>query len=640
MISNVLLIGMDVPSEAFELGVDSVECIRDAQSLAQHSSYRVVAIHLRLKDGTESLKWMQARLESYPSTRFLLRADESCADILLEAVATGQVFHIIHSAEENWVGALQQAMEQVSFDQQNDDLLQLINEQSRRLEGLKSELEDRVAKRTKSLEASRTKLVDSQKRLETLHAVLLALQEAQSISHIESRLFAILSAPFELESLKIQFESQLSLHSPSTFAPHVLQLTLPTAGSKSTILFMTKPAQRPFNNKEKLFLEKIAESIGLAIDRLLTAEQFELLKRQWDATFDAILDPFCLTDSKFQILRTNQTFARHTQKSTGELLGQHALFAFFGADWKVPPDCQQPKFKITTVADTPSGQKTFDLSSATLAVRSDFESQKIKWVLFRDVTNSKMLEKQLLESAKMVELGLIGSSIAHELNNPIGGMLTFLHLMKSDLSEHDLISSDIEQMEIAAKRCKDIIENLLGFARKTSATDLSTFDLKPVLLQTIRLAELQTRSAGIETTFKCELESIPVHGDAQHVQQALHHILQNAREAVLEKLKTDHSVKGTIQIEAKDDKGAYVITVTDNGPGIDKQNIRYIFNPLFTTKNPHTNSGLGLTKAFKIIREHGGDLEILSQTGHGTAAKISLQRLDFVGDGRHFDRKI
>jgi signal transduction histidine kinase len=105
-------------------------------------------------------------------------------------------------------------------------------------------------------------------------------------------------------------------------------------------------------------------------------------------------------------------------------------------------------------------------------------------------------------------------------------------------------------------------------------------------------------------------------------------------------MKREPDFVAKLQIQFKTQANKYNLTIIDNGLGIDDKNLRYIFNPLFSTKNTQANTGLGLTMAFKIIREHGGELEITSQPQVGTAAKISLLRPDLESPGRLFDGKI
>ena len=244
-------------------------------------------------------------------------------------------------------------------------------------------------------------------------------------------------------------------------------------------------------------------------------------------------------------------------------------------------------------------------------------------LLFKDITEQRKMENQLLETSKMAELGIIGSSIAHELNNPIAGMTSFLQLIKMDLSPKDDCWEDISEMELAAKRCKEIIENLLGFARKQESEG-EHVDLFEVVTQAVQISELQTRAKGLTVELPQKVNGIFINGNFNQLTQAVQNILKNALEACMERMEKDTGYRAKIDCKITRKNDAITMTISDNGPGIPKEIQSKIFNPLFTTKASGLAAGLGLTVAFKIIAEHNGRLEISSRLGRGTTARISF----------------
>jgi two-component system NtrC family sensor kinase len=243
----------------------------------------------------------------------------------------------------------------------------------------------------------------------------------------------------------------------------------------------------------------------------------------------------------------------------------------------------------------------------------------------------------------MAELGTIGSSIAHELNNPLGGMLSFLQLIKMDL---DSIRSelgkpaepwieDIIEMEKGARRCRDIVQSLLGFTRKSAHDAVENIDLREVVEQALKITELQTRSMGITVVQELPQTAIETRGQFNALAQALRNFLQNAQEAIAERQRTTSQDKtpGEIKISLRNKFDSarknmwFEIEICDNGVGFDPAIGDQIYDPMYTTKNPNSNPGLGLTVAQQIIRDHGGHLEISSTKGSGTSAKISLPAL-------------
>jgi signal transduction histidine kinase len=629
--STVLVIGSS-PTNISHLGVDIVEQVAQAKVHVSEAAYRVVVLEFHPKTAPAELEWLKQRLKLQPETQFILLAKSGCNEQLIEAVQTGRVFQVIDDLVQ-LEPALSDAIEKTSRDRQDEDLLRMIHEQSDKLSLLSAELEDRVEKRSRSLANSKSKLIETNVRAELLHAMLLRLLTANSVLEMEQALSESLQPTMGFASLRIVFAAQTSLES---VADHVYQVPLPLSSKRPALLLFSRPVHRSFAKNETAFLDKVAEATGLALDRLLTLNDLEHLKKQWEATFDAISDPLCLTSVNFKILRVNKAFTLWTHKTYSEVVGRDPFELAFGEPTSGHPDLSADRFKIMKVQNAAESPLTFEVSGELLQLRPE----PIRWILFRDVTESKMLEHQLLESAKMAELGTIGSSIAHELNNPVGGMLSFLQLIKMELKPKDPHYADIAEMEETTRRCKDIIENLLGFARRQTTLDATLFDLKPMLNQLIKLTDLQNRSLGIQTELICTEEQIPFKGNVHQLQQALHHLLKNASEALQERMKREPDFDAKLQVTFKVQAAKYILTIIDNGLGIDDKNLRYIFNPLFSTKNTQTNTGLGLTMAFKIIREHGGELEISSQPKVGTSAKISLLRPDLESPGRLFDGKI
>jgi two-component system, NtrC family, sensor kinase len=239
------------------------------------------------------------------------------------------------------------------------------------------------------------------------------------------------------------------------------------------------------------------------------------------------------------------------------------------------------------------------------------------------VTDEVRFERRIVAASKLAELGTIGSSIAHELNNPLGGMLSFLQLILMDIKPGDNLFSEIKGMEQAVLRCRDIVLNLLSFARKQDLGDFTEIDIWEVLEKSAKLIELQSKSKGIQIEIQ-RGAPLMVRASANALSQALCNILQNSIDAIGDRLKTDPLFPGKVSITLEEGENRHVLKLTDNGSGIRPEHQSQIFNPLFTTRDPSLYSGMGLTTAFTIIGEHGGTLEILSQTGSGTTAIIAL----------------
>jgi signal transduction histidine kinase len=227
-------------------------------------------------------------------------------------------------------------------------------------------------------------------------------------------------------------------------------------------------------------------------------------------------------------------------------------------------------------------------------------------ILFRNITEQQKLEKQMFESAKMAELGTVGSSIAHELNNPLGGVISFLQLIKMDCPEGDPIRADIIEMEKAGTRCKEIVENLLGFTRLPDSSYESDYNLIDVLAQALRIVELKSKSMGIQIKMESKEKEIWLEGHPGLMAQAFGHILQNSIESIAQKLLLNSRFLGEIKISIQKNDAELVVEIVDNGEG-----------------------GLirGTSLAKQIIEEYKGRLEISSQPKMGIRAIVALSNV-------------
>jgi len=241
-------------------------------------------------------------------------------------------------------------------------------------------------------------------------------------------------------------------------------------------------------------------------------------------------------------------------------------------------------------------------------------------------------QTQLVQSEKMSAVGQLSAGIAHELNNPMGGILGYAQFAleklskttAADLSEKDIEAqrrylSDIEQQ---AKRCRLIIKNLLKFSRSSDKTEWSQFELNATLDDTISLIQHQLDLGNIELvkTFADDLPKL--YGNTSQLQQVFTNLLLNAQHAMLEGGQIHLSTRLAPQLG--EFSGCIEVIIKDNGVGIDPGHINKIFEPFFTTKATGQGTGLGLSISYGIIKDHGGDITVSSEIGKGTEFTVIL----------------
>ncbi|HEX7598098.1 MAG TPA: ATP-binding protein, partial [Polyangia bacterium] len=218
----------------------------------------------------------------------------------------------------------------------------------------------------------------------------------------------------------------------------------------------------------------------------------------------------------------------------------------------------------------------------------------------------------LLRSRSLAAIGSLGAGVAHEINNPLTGVLGLAQILLSDLPEDHPARPLIQDIEDQAARIQGIVANLLRFSQKQSGEHFRPLDLAEVVHDALELCGPKTLAdAGIKLVTRVPSPSPPVRGSALQVQAALIQLIQNARAAM--------ETGGTLTLETTRPEDKLVrLRVTDTGRGIKPEQLSRIFDPFFTTKAQRTDTGIGLSMVHKIIEDHGGTIRVESQVGQGT----------------------
>lgn len=221
----------------------------------------------------------------------------------------------------------------------------------------------------------------------------------------------------------------------------------------------------------------------------------------------------------------------------------------------------------------------------------------------RDITDRKRMEEQIIQTEKLSTIGTLVSGVAHELNNPLTGILGFSELILEDQSQPELIKKDIKKIHNEAMRCSKIVRSLLTFARK-SKMEKDRMLINEVVQNTVELLEFQIKSANIQLTTDLDRENPQIYGDFHQVQQILINIINNAIHAIQEANR-----KGSISIKTRVSNGKSVtLSIKNDGSLIKSEIIGKIFDPFFTTKEGEKGTGLGLSIAYGIIKDHNGSI--------------------------------
>ena len=351
-------------------------------------------------------------------------------------------------------------------------------------------------------------------------------------------------------------------------------------------------------------------------------EQQSLLFRQiyksqkwWQNIIDAITDYLFVIDRDYRILRTNKAFAGLFEKEPANIIMQ-PYYELYGItaphEWATYP-------KDGSEVQPKSIER--DIDGSTYMISSFpiyFDEHDATVYIMKDITETRRLKDQVYHLEKLSSLGTLTSGVAHEINNPLTGIIgyTEMLLMKND---DETTKKYLQNVFDSAIRCKRIVENMLTFARQNTA-EKSIENINDIIDKTLELHEYLLKSTNINIIREYgDVPSISI--DRQQIQQVILTLLINAEHAISEK-----NVKGEIGFRTSHNKTveSVVVIVSDNGSGIPADVLPRIFDPFFTTKPVNKGTGLGLSIAHGIVAEQGGTIEVESIIGKGTSFILNL----------------
>ena len=225
-------------------------------------------------------------------------------------------------------------------------------------------------------------------------------------------------------------------------------------------------------------------------------------------------------------------------------------------------------------------------------------------------------QNRLIMSEKQASVGRLAAGVAHEINNPLTGVLTYTHLLlrRKDLSED--VRSDLQTVAEATERVRKIVKGLLDFSRQ-SKPDREPVDVNGLIGSTIALMENQALVKGVKVTFSPAGNLLTVNMDRSQFQSVLLNILINALDATKPGDRISLSTRNSSHVNEVGQTGIE-IEITDTGCGILPEHLNKLFDPFFTTKEVGHGTGLGLAVSLGIVQRHGGTIRVSSQVEEGS----------------------
>jgi two-component system NtrC family sensor kinase len=226
-------------------------------------------------------------------------------------------------------------------------------------------------------------------------------------------------------------------------------------------------------------------------------------------------------------------------------------------------------------------------------------------------------QKQLVQAEKIASLGRLAAGVAHEINNPLAGVLIYADILMKELKGNEQLRKDLEEIISQTLRCKQIVARLLEFSRK-SLDERVLLDVNEIIGHCVTLLQHQSLFHNIEIIQELEGDLPQILGNPGELEQVFSNLIINAADAM------EGKGRMTISSGAESEAKQVILKFTDTGPGVAPEITEKIFEPFFTTKPVGVGTGLGLSVVYGVIQRHGGTVEVESHPGRGATFIVRL----------------
>ncbi len=385
-----------------------------------------------------------------------------------------------------------------------------------------------------------------------------------------------------------------------------------------------------YSEKDLQILLPASKHIAIALENALLFEEISKEKKEWEKTFDAITDLVWIEDTSQRVIRVNQALLNRVGLSMNEVSGMGCceLLNRIGLG---TTEClcgetistKRPSYREMEVA----GGSIFSFWAYPLL---DDEGRMYAIVHYlKDVTSQRRLEQQLVRADKLASLGTLVAGIAHEINNPLGIIAGYSEALldragDKRLREIDEFADFPDYLKVINReifRCKEILGSLLDFSRphKTKYREL---DVNELIKEVILLVNHRAKTLNHRLVLDLKRDLPKILGEPGSMRQLFMNIIINSMYFTPE--GGIITIKSGLDAPEPEQKSMINVAISDTGPGIPRNIQDKIFDPFFTTKPIGDGTGLGLSICYRVAEEHGGRIEVSSETGTGTTFTIKL----------------
>ncbi len=376
---------------------------------------------------------------------------------------------------------------------------------------------------------------------------------------------------------------------------------------------------RLFSQYELEALEILSGQCALSVNNALSFERMRQQKEELavshtklEAIFNGIGSPLALTDIDFTILEVNAAAVTFIGRRREEIIGEKCYRLFFHCA-KACSFCRAPEaLRSSHIIEGNAEIEDRIYSLQFHPVKIVHNSRQVFLEIIQDETEELKMQEELQVSAKMAEIGSLAAGIAHDLNNPLAGIMGTAELLLEQTDKDTQQFEFLEDILQYSRNATDVIREISLYARRnerepeeTSVTDELEFSLK------LAARGMDMTQVAVERDYhKVPSVMIP----KSELQQVYLNIIMNAIQAL--------DGKGTLKLCVDESYGVIHVSITDSGKGIPKDQLSQVFTPFFTTKEPGEGTGLGLSNCFRIVTKNKGRISLDSTIGKGTTLSL------------------
>ncbi len=388
-----------------------------------------------------------------------------------------------------------------------------------------------------------------------------------------------------------------------------LETAIEAVGNWNVVAYQTKP----------LDMDHLLTLTRQLVGRKRAEEGMERSAREWRTTFDAISDSVCLLDLKGTILRCNKAMRDMIGKPFQEIVGRSCREIVCGGSEPIE-GCPLVRIRSTCRREDVVFRKNDRWFNVIVDPVEGEDGDLIGVVhVMYDITENKRMEQERIQLEKMTSLGTMAAGIAHELNNPMMGMLGFVEYCIKHTTKEDRRYIVLKDTIHEIKRCTDIVGNLLTFSRvEKGKEEYEKQSFTTIFDRVLRLLSYRITKENVSITQQIAEEASEIWMKTGNIQQVFLNLITNALDVL------EESENKEIHVDVRPVGEFAQVTVSDTGCGIHPEHLQKIFDPFFTTKPAGQGTGLGLSVSQGIVKAHGGEITCESEVGKGTKFKVLL----------------